>query len=314
MSKSTRLQACAPDPSPPARTAAPADRISGLLEAIARIEQEIELFEERRPALQARLDAAMAGLCERIVAARTDLLRLLERRLRSEPGNRRLQRDGIELLFDLCRDLEERFGADVREFTDRWGASEGGEEDESVDLSWFRPDPSPKPPTRTVRRNGALDPEAAAKGIYRALARELHPDKTREAGERERRTGLMQSLTQAWQERDLGALLRLLHAHGSVDAREGALEGQTLEACLSGLEERRLGLETRRRELRHRQLPAGVADWMPLVLDPALFEKILRRHKAPAREEIEFLGAVRAWWLRPGGLEECLADPPQGLT
>jgi len=316
MSKSSR-QLSRTNPASPLTTAPTADRIGTLLEEIRLLEIDTKLLEEERPALQARLYAAVAGLYDQIVAARQELMRLLERRMNASPADRRLQRDGVELIFDLARDLEERFGTDVSEFTNRWGGSSPDEEpQDDGDDSWTRPDEqlfkeAPTKPKRTPK--GIPDPEAAAKGIYRSLARELHPDKNRDESLREHRTDLMRQLSLAWQARDLGTLLQLLHAHGSTDAKAGAMDAASLKACVQGLEDQRASLQEKLRTLRHRQLPQGVMDWMPLVRDPSGFEKVLRRYKAPAREELEFLRAVRAWWLRPGGLEECLNDPPQGL-
>ncbi|MEN9353626.1 MAG: hypothetical protein RL318_951 [Fibrobacterota bacterium] len=298
--------------------ASPSLRIEHLLEEIRLLELDISCLEEQRPVLQARLHASVSGLYDQIIAGRKELLRMIERKLAAAPRDRRLQRDGVELLFEIARDLEERFGADVSEFTNRWGDAGNDDEEDSQedDFAWARTETRTPPPGQSVRRNpgkAALDPEAAAKGIYRSLARELHPDKTREGDDHRQRTELMQALTGAWQERDLGALLRLLHAHGSDDAKAGAMDEESLKVCVQGLEYRHQELAQTLKSLRHRQLPQGVMDWLPLVRDPSLFEKLVRRTKAPAREEIEFLKAVRGWWLRPGGFEECLSDPPQGL-
>jgi len=296
----------------------PVSRMDALLAEIRILEADVSHLESRKPLLQAQLHAAVAGLYDQVVTARQELLRQLERRMLAEPRNRRLQRDGVDLVFEMARDLEERFGADVREFTNRWGdtpeeSSEGSEEE---DFDWAREESYAPPVRNTVRKPGkkaAQDPEVAAKGIYRSLARELHPDKARDEGLREERTSLMQELTMAWQARDMGALLNLLHAHGSDDAKARSMDADTMKACLEGLEDRRRELAERFKSLRHKQLPMGVVDWLPLVNEPKLFEKLLRKHKAMPREELEFLHAVRAWWLRPGGLEECLDNPPQGL-
>ena len=296
--------------------AAPAVRMEALLSEIRALEADVSRLEGQKPLLQARLHAAVAWLYDQVVTARQELLRLLVRRLDAEPRNRRLQRDGVDLVFDMARDLEERFGADVREFTDRWGAgSDPDGEAQDDDFAWARED-SHAPPRASVpkvRRKAAQDPEVAAKGIYRSLARELHPDKARDESLREERTSLMQELTTAWQARDMGALLNLLHVHGSDEAKARSMDADTVKACLEGLEDRRKELAEQFKTLRHKQLPMGVVDWLPLVNDPKLFDKLLRKHKAVPREELDFLQAVRAWWLRPGGLEECLDHPPQGL-
>jgi hypothetical protein len=105
----------------------------------------------------------------------------------------------------------------------------------------------PKP--RKGKDAPQLDPEAAAKDIYRGLARELHPDKTQDDEERIRRTTLMQDLTRAWSDRDLPALVRLLHAHGSEEAKAGALDDAMAEECLRQMRKTLQELESRHRSL-----------------------------------------------------------------
>ena len=158
-----------------------------------------------------------------------------------------------------------------------------------------------------------MDPEAAAKGIYRSLARELHPDKTRDEIERARRTELMQNLTHAWRERDLGWLLKLLHAHGSDEAKSDAMDVASLKVCLEGLEETRDRLRKRVRDLRHQGLPGGLVDWMPILREQKLFERLLRRQKSIPREEIDQLKHWKALWTSPGGLERFFREVPENM-
>ena len=94
-----------------------------------------------------------------------------------------------------------------------------------------KPSPKQKKASRAKAAAPKFDPEAAAKGIYRGLARELHPDKTRDDEERERRTELMQQLTRAWTERDLPTLVRLLNVHGSEGVKADGLDDDTVDAC-----------------------------------------------------------------------------------
>lgn len=292
-----------------------ADRVGLALEETRILEDEVRFLEEHLPPLQARLEAAVRPLIEAIIAARTELVRLVERQILSAPRDKRLAREGAELVLHLVADLEERFGVDLR--TAAAGNLASSEDDDEADPwgsddSWSRAashEPRREAPARPPRR-GPVDPKAAAKGIYRSLARELHPDKTRDETERLRRTELMQSLTGAWQERDLPALLRLLHAHGSDDAKAGSLDEASLKACLQGVEANRDQLRKRLRNLRHQGLPGGVVDWMPLVRDPKLFERVLRREKRIPREELEQMLRLKALLATVAGLQQFLAEVP----
>lgn len=298
------------------------DLVGDALEETRRLEEELSFLEEHLPPLQARLDAAVRPLLEAIVAARKELVRSVERQISAHPRDRRFQREAADLLAHLASDLQERFGVSLRTALDphRSALDEEDDEglDESDDASWAHAEAHRSRAADQERREARLraprrtpvDPEAAAKGIYRNLARELHPDKTRDATERDRRTELMQTLTSAWKERDLPALLRLLHAHGSDEAKEGSLDEGALKACLQGIEENRDRLRLRLRNLRHQGLPGGVVDWMPLVRDPKLFEKVLRREKRPCREELEQVLRLRSWFSTKEGLDRFLREVP----
>ncbi len=284
---------------------------------VSRLEADLEFLEDRLPPLLARLDAAVRPLLAQIVEARLELVAIVERRLLAAPRRSALHRDGSDLICHLAADLEERFGVDIGPILRRWepdGSDPDDEDDPDDDFAWARPEshaPRSEPPApRRGPRRDIVDPEAAAKGIYRSLARELHPDKTRDETERDRRTAVMQDLTQAWTERDLPALLRLLHSHGSDRARSDALDEESLRACLEGLEETLDGLRRKIRDLRHRGTPEGVVDWMPYLRDEALVERLERRQKAPARAELEVLAHWKRFWSRPGGLEKFFREVP----
>jgi hypothetical protein len=120
-------------------------------------------------------------------------------------------------------------------------------------------------------------------------------------------------LTSAWRERDLGSLLKLLHAHGSDEAKSDAMDASSLKVCLQGLEETRDRLRKKVRDLRHQGLPGGVVDWMPLLRDPKLFDKLLRRQKSIPREELEQLKHWKALWTSPGGLDRFFREVPDHL-
>lgn len=141
-----------------------------------------------------------------------------------------------------------------------------------------------------------FDPEVAAKGIYRGLARELHPDKTQDDAERERRTDLMQQLTRAWSERDLPTLVRLLHVHGSDDVKADGLDDATVEACLKEmrrtireLEWRKSSLEQEGKELGGGPIPTS--KWLAI---PSLFENLVTVRQREADEELREAQQLRS--------------------
>lgn len=302
-------------PTAPANGASLSDRVGIALEETRLLERDVRFLEESLPPLQARLDAAVRPLVDAVIKSRRELVALVERRiLAASPRQKRFHREVVELLRHLAADLEERFGVKVRSQHTEQGTD--GEPDEEIG-SWdheaweghAEPASRTKPEMRK-RLDPRLDPEAAARGIYRSLARELHPDKTTDETERVRRTALMQDLSVAWRERDLPHLLRLLHAHGSDEARTDALDENSLQAALHGIEENRDRLRFRLRELRHTFLPDGATDWMLLARDPKLFERVLRREKRIPREELEQMLRLKGIFARSGGLEEFLDNVP----
>jgi hypothetical protein len=291
-------------------------QVGSMLEEIGWLEEELAFLDREIPPLQARLEAAVRPLWERIVEVRREMVRIAQRASDSAPRKGAFGRDAQELVAHLVSDLEERFGVRVRTEADRWdGGAEEPDEDilSEDDGEPFRARPEPaRASARQApgKRRARMDPERAARDIYRTLAKELHPDKTRDELEQVRRTSLMQDLTSAWTSRDLGALLRLLHAHGSREARSDALDGTSLEACIEGLREELEKLRIRVRERRHRELPSEAKDWMLLARDPKLFERVVRREKAGPRAELEQMESLARQWLGPGGLERFFREAP----
>ena len=306
-------------PAPPLGLTTLADNVGLVLEEISTLEAELDFLEGALPPLKAKIDAAVRPLIDEIIRLRQELVGIVERLLNVAPRRSSLHRDGMDLILHLATDLEERFGVDVRQILNRWNPSSPETEDdedlEAEDFSWARAETHvpPRPESRQNPKRIPLNPETAGKAIYRSLARELHPDKTRDESERLRRTHLMQNLTKAWRERDLGALLKLLHAHGSDEAKEDALDPASLKICFKGLCETRDQLRRKVRHLRHQGLPGGVVDWLPIVRDPKLFERLLRRQKSLAREELEPLRHWKAQWQSPGGLERFFREVPEEM-
>lgn len=289
----------------------PESRVGTLLDELSRLDEEIGFLESERATLEARREAALRPLFDRIAEVRRELVRIVDRAVETAPRRWAFRRDAQDLLAHLAADLEERFGVRVHLSEERgWSGEEDPDEDDpdGDDFRWAHPEPDrPAPPPR---RPKGPDPQRTAQGIYRTLARELHPDKARSEADRERRTPLMQELVAAWRARDLGALLRLLDAHGSEKARAEALDPASWNACLGELEEELGRRRARLRDLRHRGLPEGCADWSLLARDPRLFERALRREKAGPRQELSQIEHWRSLWGLPGGLERFLREVP----
>ena len=315
----SRLPVGGPRPSRSPKAKDPSSRIGAALEEIAALEAELEFLESELPPLQAKLDAAVRPLIAEIIATRQELVGIVERA--SDTASRRgtFRRDTEELIAHLVSDLEERFGVRASRHIDAGSLEARDDEDDDSsedDFTWADPEhhsPRSEPIAPRDGKRAHLDPESTAKGIYRTLAMELHPDKTRDEPERVRRTELMQNLTQAWKDRDLGALLRLLHAHGSDEAKSGAMDETSLRICAAGLDAELEVLRRKVRNLRHQGLPGGVVDWMPILREPKLFERLLRRQKAIPREELEQMIHWRNLWRLPGGLEKFFREVPDHL-
>lgn len=154
----------------------------------------------------------------------------------------------------------------------------------------------PKKPSNASRKTPKFDPEAAAKGIYRGLARELHPDKTRDGEERERRTELMQQLTRAWTERDLPTLVRLLHVHGSEGVKADGLEDATVEACLKEMRRTVKNLEWRLSSLEYagHDLGGGPIPTSKWLAVPSLVESLVKAQQKDAQDELREAKRLRA--------------------
>lgn len=158
---------------------------------------------------------------------------------------------------------------------------------------------APRKPSKTSRKAPKapkFDPEAAAKGIYRGLARELHPDKTQDGVERERRTELMQQLTRAWSERDLPSLVRLLHVHGSDDVKADGLDDATVEACLKEMRRTVQELQWRQSSLERegQNLGGGPIPTSKWLAVPSLIESLVAARQREAEEELQEAKRLRS--------------------
>jgi len=303
------------DPSAPSANTGPgggksslSDKVGDLLSETERLEAEIHHLEDGIPPLVARFEAAEASLVDEIQVRRTRLIAGIEENLPTGKRQKRLLEKGVALVLFLARDLETRFGADMQEVRERWAAFDASASEPEAEERLNDPGSAGPSPSAARMARKVADPDATAKDIYRSLARELHPDKTRDDEERIRRTTLMQSLTHAWQVRDLGALLRLLHAHGSEETKANSVDEASLKACVEELQAARKRLHERRRRLRHEGLPQGATDWKLLLENDVLVEQLLRKAKDTARRELAAVRELEKWLSSPENLLEFLRE------
>lgn len=286
----------------------PLEQMDALLSEIEALTAKLARLETEVPAFLAQLEGACRPALSEAVLVRKRLISRLETMLPDGRRQKRLYRRGIEVVLELAGDLERRFGEDMSEVFRRWDVfdedelSDGdAEEDEAFEqLADFWEETA-------APRGKAADPEATAKGIYRALARELHPDKTTDEDERERRNGLMQDLTEAWRDRDLGTLLRLLHAHGSETAKAGSMDERSLNTCLAELRTTRKQLQDRFRARSYGELETGPVRWEELLENPAHQERLLRYYRRAAKEELREAQELELRWSTAARFHEDLA-------
>lgn len=292
-----------PHPDLPVRPSAdgPAERLGRLLRELASLENEVERLADGIEALRLAWAREAAPFLAAIGESRQALLDRLEAALPGGKRERRLREKGARLLWRMALALEEDFGRDTGSQRARWPEGEPKRDEAAPQLPPDGPEAPPRP-----SRSRRFDPEALSRGLYRALARDLHPDKARDPREQERRLGPMQELVRAGREQDLPTLLRLLAEHGGERAR-AELGAAALETGLVELERRRRELRARRQALRHGDPPPGCVDWRVLLENPGQAELARRRLKEGFREERDDLERwVREWddpeavlaWLR----------------
>ena len=189
----------------------PPERLAGLLRAqkqllarIARKKKELARFDEQARSLANDLAAgvgplvsACSALDEEIHGLFAKLLapgRLAARsRKQVERLYRTLQNDGFLTSHDAV-------GADDG---DDWP---GGQDD--GDGAYDEPPPHATGGFRAPRPGGK-GPIESIRGIYRRLAKAIHPDKVQDEAERARRTEIMKDVTRAYGDGDLARLLEI---------------------------------------------------------------------------------------------------------
>ena len=138
-------------------------------------------------------------------------------------------------------------------------------------------------------RQAAQDASQSLRDVYRRLASALHPDRERDARQRERKTDLMQKANRAYAEGNLPALLELRLQAEQVDAAHlAAADQRRVQHYVTVLQEQLADLqaETRRLEAEFRAA-AGVAPGSGL--QPRKADRIISSEAQRLRGELLLL-------------------------
>jgi hypothetical protein len=227
-------------------------RFNSLMERIETLRAELERWQSFTDVHLRRIATELAPRAAKLREQQTELARLLDRQITHPALGRRNREPLRELLLGLLTEmLEEEESPELLALYDRYAPTTRAEEARMgfellramaealpVDLDAYEGEPSAEalgawlnetmgeePPRRRGRAKTAA--EDCAKGareldshalrtVFRRLASKLHPDRESDAGEHQRKTGLMQELNTAYAS---GDLLRLLELQQSVDAR-----------------------------------------------------------------------------------------------
>lgn len=165
----------------------------------------------------------------------------------------RQQAEGIK--DDMAQDLRDRFGIDLDAFEE--DASPEGmarfmnrvkdrirtAEEENARSQHGRSNSKRERQREKLQQREALT-KSSVRGIYLSLAKVLHPDAVSDASERALREDFMKQASLAYQQGDIGTLLRLeLRWASRSDAAEGPTTDESLRAYLPALKEQVAQLE-----------------------------------------------------------------------
>jgi hypothetical protein len=186
-----------------------------LLRDIKKKQTELESTSERARAEAEAAAAQMAPLMQRFQTLSQQLqalfAELLADRSLSERARRQLKK--VRRALELQGLLEEPEVPTERDaaWSEAAGAwSDGGRRAPPRD------EPRPASRVASAPQHGQL--RETLRGLFRSLARTLHPDRAREEPERERRTAAMKEVTRAYEDGDLARLLELEKAWRELQA------------------------------------------------------------------------------------------------
>lgn len=253
----------------PARTLRPAQRrFNTLLKKIEKLRAEFARWQRFSDEHLRRVSTELAPRAARLREQQVRLAHVLDRQMTQARLAKRHRTALRELLIGLLTTLlEEEESAELVALYDRYAPVSRAEEqrldfdllqglaDElPVDFGAYEGEPNPEDfaawlqehlqesheeaprhrrrseePAEAVKKGeGALD-APALRSIFRRLASKLHPDRESDAGEQQRKTGLMQELNAAYA---AGDLLRVLELQQSVDARAADALAELTDAQL----------------------------------------------------------------------------------
>lgn len=194
---------------------------------------KLRLSNGKRQALGSYLCLLAEGLLE--LGADPEIAALRERYLGMS------RKEEAELEQALVREmLGGMFGDEALE------GYEGDDAQEMIDHAWARHGQRQISQTQgrgRTKKEHALDEakaaaDAALREAYRKLASHLHPDRERDAEQRQRKTALMQQANAAYEKRDLMALLRLQMECAQIDAETlGELPEARIKRYIQALRE-----------------------------------------------------------------------------
>jgi hypothetical protein len=139
------------------------------------------------------------------------------------------------------------------------------------------------------RTQATQEVSQSVRDVYRRLASALHPDRARDAQERERKTALMQQANQAYGEGNLLALLELQLLAEQVDAAHAALaDRRRLQHYADVLQEQLSELQSESRRLEG-EFRAAVGLAPGSGLQPRKAERLISSEAQRLRGELQLL-------------------------
>ncbi|MBD8524275.1 J domain-containing protein [Pseudomarimonas arenosa] len=162
----------------------------------------------------------------------------------------------------------------------------------------------------------AAEASTAVREIYRKLASALHPDREPDLAERERKTGLMQRVNQAYEKKDLLSLLGLQIEIEQIDTKQLAdLPDARLKHYNQVLRQQ---LEALRDQLR--ELASPLQSWLdlePRLEDTRAVESAVHARIRSAKRLVMSLTRDLEWLADPGRQKSwinALPDPEASLA
>jgi len=209
-----------------------------LTETISTLEAEIATLRTSAHTLQQRLRAEYLPLLHSYNQQRAELVRLFDRACDRPETTRSERRKLIDQIITLADELVNEHGLDeLRSLLDKYDLGNSSTDDDiSTEPAQPAEEPSAGPPpgdpanqkaksakkqARDAKRQ--LDERNSTKAVrtlYMDLVKTFHPDREPDEAEKERKTTIMQRVTEAYEKGDLMALLRLQLEFNRIDQQQ----------------------------------------------------------------------------------------------